>query len=281
MKYFVIFLLSLFCNQLDILGQSKSYGFVTIGSWTLEKFPKHYLIKAKKINTERNPFTKKLELWEELDEYGRNRGLKIEFQSNGVLPATADYYYNGECVYSAEFFNNSKKASYIRNKNKDGIVDGPQVERFDDYKGGITESISFYEDGTDVKRDEKPYGFSNDVNWVNGLLDGKFFFATPNFSRIEGIASKGSITYFREQTFDDIISEFEFIKNSIVYKVTKPFKDEVTGAIKDSTNSYQISSKRKSLITNDKKLKGRQPYFYCGTSLDKIVIEFKSYFDWE
>lgn len=277
MKYYNLLLVYFFFSIFYVFGQKKSYGSVQIGNWTLEKFPKHYLTKAYKIHTEKDPFTKKLVLWEQLDQYGRNKGLRIEFQNNGIYPATADYYYNGKGVYSAEFFPNSKKASYIRNKNIEDIVDGPQVERYDDYNGGITEQISFFEDGEDINREEKPYGFDNNLNWVNGLLDGNFYFSTPNLSKVEGFANNGDVTFLQIKTFSDIKTVLEFKDDFVISRVIYSIKDETTGNLNKSETTQKFKFKPKSKITNEKKFKDKKTFFYCGSAYDKIVNEINSY----
>lgn len=272
--FFLIISISFF-SQPNIFAQIKSYGTLTISRWTLEKFPKHYFVKAIKVRTEKDPISYKPAVWEEIDAYGQNNGLRVEIQSDGKSPATARYYYKGKCVYSAEYFSNSTKASYIRNLNLDGLQDGPQVERFSNYSGGIIEELKVFKNGEDINRDEKLYGFDNHINWVNGLIDGDFDFITPNFSYVKGTADSGEITFLQIRSFENVISDYEFNDNNVKLTVLQDVRDNVTGGIKDSVTIWQYELKTRIKITNCKKLKNTSNYFYCGNAFDRILQKVK------
>ena len=138
-----LLLVFLFVNS---FGQVKSYETIKIANWTLEKFPKHFLITANKIYTEKDRFSGKLFYYQELNVYGQPEGLTVTLQNDYTSPATAYYYRKGQMVYAVEFFSNSSKALSIENKNLNGDDDGPQLTRKLMSDGKVIEDISVYKD---------------------------------------------------------------------------------------------------------------------------------------
>lgn len=172
----ITFSLLLFLSA-NSFAQTKSYETIKIANWTLEKFPKHYLIKAAKVYTEKQPFTNKLTYYQELNEYGEAEGLTVTIQRGDYTsPSTIYYYRKGATVYEASFFSYSTKASDIKNKNLKEELDGPQIHREIDENHKLHEVISIWKNGEDLKANVE-YAKQRNIHFnKDSLLDGQFSF---------------------------------------------------------------------------------------------------------
>lgn len=194
MRFIVLIIFSLLSKE--IVGQTQSYTTIKIANWTLEKFPKHYLIKAVKVYTEKDKFTGKLTYYQELNQYGKVEGLTVEVQKDLSSPHAVYYYRNGVVVYRASFFRRSSKANEIANKNLKEDKDGPQVKRNFSYDEKLQELIDVYKDGELVKTNRPDN--SPKMNWVDGLLDGDFRYTNERYQiDYQGKAKEGKLLYLK------------------------------------------------------------------------------------
>jgi len=244
----------------NAFSQSSIYGAKQIGKWHLEKFPISYYKPAFKTVTEKAPFVGKVALYQEVNQYGQNDGLRVEMQTDYISPHTIYYYKNGVVVYTAHYFANSKIAYEIINKNLNDQFDGPQITRTLT-NNTVQEIVDIYKNGELIKTnrpDNAPV-----INFVNGLLEGKFKYEYNN-STYEGTASNGELSYFKKNNYGDMW-EYKIIGDEIKFTV-------LTGSAAGEKESYHIESHLK--ITNDKSLADKDDkYIFWGNGLDLGVNE--------
>ncbi len=234
-------------------AQVKTFSNKQISQWVLEKFPTHYYKKAYKISTTKAPYSNKIILYKEIDEYGEADGLHVEMQKNLIYPHTIYYYKKGITVYSAYYFANSNKPYEIMNKNLLDQLDGPQLKR-ERNSGVITQTIKNFENGED-----KAFGMKKIVDKLT-FNDNKFL--EGEFSWTKDFKENGRIIYFGnakngiienltvKSTFGDSYEHFQhfYVTNSDsiivrevqgetlenIYKISHPIR---------LTNSRDISDK--------------------------------------
>jgi hypothetical protein len=233
-------------------GQPKSYSTAKVAYWTLEKFPKHFLIRPFRIYTEKAK-SGQLKFYQELNEYGKAEGLTVTIQKDYTSPHTVYYYRNGNVVYRATFFDRSSKADEIVNYNLNHIQDGPNLKREFDGENKLIETIEYYNEGELVreKKIEKV-----DFN-SQGLLDGDFNFTNEkSYTPIEydGVAKNGELLYLKEN----------YIKVSVLE--TRIEGEHIIQSGDGRTNQFSILTKLK--ITNNKEYDGKEGFFYCKSIFD-------------
>ena len=201
-------------------AQQKNFGTKTIGQWSFEKFPLHYLVTPTKSMSYKNARTGKLEGYQELNQTGQTNGLFLTMCTDGIYPHDATYTYKGEVVYIVQFLPNSKTAQSITTFNVDGLKDGYQINRTLKSSGGYTEEIEKYIDGDLVELNGVKQALFS-VVYKDSLLDGRFKFENGRSWIIEGVAEMGELKKIK-QTQDGkyFMCEIEFLTDSI--KVKKP-----------------------------------------------------------
>jgi len=240
---------TLFCLTISVgYCQTKSYTTTKIAFWTLEKFPKHFLIKPAKVYSEKTKGGR-ITYYQQLNEYGKADGLTIRIQKDYSSPHTVYYYRKGVVVYRATFFDRSTKADEIVNKNLDDQKDGPQLTREILSNNDIQEIIEEYKDGELVSTN-KPEEPVDVANFENGLLEGKFRISCSNYTVYEGIAKQGIVLSWKETYMTTDIINRKIIGDSLYSSTPKGQK-----------MVYEVSKRRK--ITNDNSLGNDPEYEYC------------------
>jgi len=232
-------------------AQEKKYVNFTIGKFTLEKFPVIYYKKPYKVMTQKFPLTEKIVLYQDMDQYGQNDGLRVEMQDDFVSPHVIYYYKKGIVVYTAYFFQNSSKAYEITNKNLQDQEDGPQIKRHLE-NGKLIQENKIFHNGEDLAN--KGTNGSDKLNFNSkGLLDGPFVW-TANLEHLngklqysgiakDGIIQKLAVNSTLGESYMQFKSNYE-VKNDLITQNTI----ESSGGVSNST--YKITTALK--ITNSK-----------------------------
>lgn len=242
------------------IAQSVTYGTKVIGKWRLEKFPLAYYKPAFKLITQKAPIIGKVALYQEINQYGQNDGLRVEMQTDYVSPHTIYYYKKGVVVYAAYYFPNSTKPYEIVNKNLNDQYEGPHIKRTINNNNSINEIVEVYKNG-DLVQTNKPEN-RDVVNFENDLLQGRFKYAYDN-STFEGIAEKGEVTYLKKTNFDDVY-EYKIIGNEIKVSV-------LSGSSTGTKQTFTIKSHLK--ITNNKNLSlNDERYIYWDNGLELFNV---------
>lgn len=237
---FSFFFLIAFVGSQNVHAQNITYATKQIGRWRLERFPINYYKPAFKTITQKVPLVGKIALYQEVNQYGQNDGLRVEMQTDFVSPHTIYYYKKGVVVYSAYFFANSLKAYEIVNKNLNDQLEGPQIKRTLT-NNTVQEVVEIYKGGELIKTNQPDN--SPVVNFTDGFLQGKFKYEYNN-STFEGTALNGELSYFKKTNYGDVY-EYKIIGDEIKVSV-------LAGSDAGIKQSYQIKSHLK--ITNDKSL---------------------------
>jgi hypothetical protein len=263
-----IFLLLTFLN-INSFSQAKSYETIKIANWVLEKFPKHYLIKAAKVYTEKDKYTGKLTFYQEIDEYGQPEGLTVKIQRiDYTSPAEVYYYYKGVTVYRAQFFSRSTKAFEIVNKNLNENLEGPHVYR-ELINNKVQENITIYKNGKSEQEIEVENLIKKNtiIHLDNdSLLDGffKFQYTYGNNERYcSGRANHGILDSIQIIDSTELQQSWRYvIKENILKKFVK------TNAEDDFSYLYESFQVSKLVITWSKN-------YY-----NKFHKEFTVYYRW-
>ena len=159
------------CLLFVSFGQTVTYGTKQIGKWKLEYFPLNYYKAGYKMTIRKAPLTGEIVLYQEVNQYGQNEGLRVEMQTDFISPYEIYYYKNDVTVYAAYFFPNSTKAYRIVNKNLNDEEEGPQIDRH--MEGSkMVQSIKYFSNGYD-KANLPVRKFLYDAN---SELDGQFYY---------------------------------------------------------------------------------------------------------
>jgi hypothetical protein len=262
----------------------KEYKTTKIALWTLEYFPVHYKIKPGRVITEKDRLTGKIRTYKEVDEYGRVNGISVEMQDNLNFPYGISYFNNGQMVYVAGFFPNSNKAYTIRNRNLDGLFDGPDVIREYGEGNTIIERKIVYKDGEDIanKMPNDKVSFNSE-----GLMDGEFvvtiydrrYIKSANFT-YKGNANNGCIKYLEKNSQDGGYESWEVHPNYLLNKTVVNGKDTIKRAFKIRRN-ISVANSEKYVAANKfsflyEPAKGK---FYPNQIIDIMKEEYNETYD--
>jgi len=263
MKTYIFSLFILF-NSIAF-AQQKSYYTSNIGKWQFENFPTHYKVQPAKTSSITDPYTGKLQYYYEYNIVGQSDGLALTMQNNGINPYSAEYYFNGQVVFSVYYFGNSNVAKSIKNMNTDGKLDGPQIQRELKETGGYIENTQVYDNGVlvsinGVKRKPVTISFNND-----SLIDGNFKF-TSQGGVFEGIANNGDITFIKNYQIIDgmgIVMIYEVNNTGDSLKVKFKEKEKDTKYIKPMSYSEKYALVNKIKFTNSQNHKQPNSAYTC------------------
>lgn len=213
-------LLTIVISMTSIKAQVKLY------NTELPYFDKTKLVKTDKSVKTVNQFTKRVTKISEFNSIGKLHGVTIQYRNDGTVN-NIEYYHNNALVYKAVPFVNGSTIQKVFNYNNNGSFNGLQYSIYDNDNATELSKVTFeYDNGRLVSIDNTFKFPKYTTNFVNGKLDGEFYFYDDMHCQCyyAGTASNGKINGIMQVTVGKTLSykmDFYTFKDDTLIFVSK------------------------------------------------------------